>query len=189
MSRCILLRLTLSTLATAIFLGSNAIAQSQDSQSVAEAARRAREEKKKAAAKPARVITEDEVKPATPDASGAAPASTATAAPSDASNAQAAGTSGATGSKDEKKAKEIAAVKEQIKQTQSDLDLLQRDQALQQDTYYSNPDYVHDTAGKAKLDGMKQQVSDKQQELDKLKAHLAELGGTLDNPAATPPKS
>jgi uncharacterized coiled-coil protein SlyX len=91
-------------------------------------------------------------------------------------------------SEDEKLAKELAALKEQIKQAQSDLDLRQREQALQQDTYFSNPDYVHDTAGKAKLDALKQQITDKQQELDRLKARLAELQPTPATPAATSPK-
>ena len=79
-------------------------------------------------------------------------------------------------------------MKEQIKQLQDDLDLLKREQALQKDTYYSNPDYKHDTEGKSKLDGMKQQIGDKQQEFDRLKARLAELGAAPDNSAATPPR-
>jgi hypothetical protein len=60
---------------------------------------------------------------------------------------------------------------------------------LQQDTYFSNPDYVHDTAGKAKLDAIKQQVTDKQQIVDRLKGRLAELQPSSAAPAATPPKS
>jgi len=191
MLRCILLRLALPALAIAGLLAIPAMpqtSQSQDSQSVADAARRAREEKKKAAAKPAKVITEDDVKPAA-DTSGGAPANAAASSPSGASKAA----SAAGGPEDAQKSKEIAALKEQIKQAQGDLDLLQREKALQQDTYYSNPDYVHDTAGKAKIDSMNQQVADKQEELDRLKAHLAELGGTMENspapaaPGGTPP--
>ena len=87
---------------------------------------------------------------------------------------------------DEQLAKEVAALKEQIKQAQSDVDLAKREQALQQDTYFSNPDYVHDTAGKAKLDAIKQQITDKQQELDRLKVRLAELQPAT--PAGTSPK-
>jgi type I restriction-modification system DNA methylase subunit len=77
-------------------------------------------------------------------------------------------------------------LKEQIKQGQSDLDLAKRELALQQDTYFSNVNYARDTAGKAKLDDLKQQVSDKQQELERLKARLTELqaaqGGSEANP-------
>jgi hypothetical protein len=65
---------------------------------------------------------------------------------------------------------------------------VKREQALQQDTYFSNPDYVHDTAGKAKLDSIKQQITGKQQELDRLKARLAELQPVPETPAATSPK-
>jgi cell division protein FtsB len=191
----ILLPLAFSTVLAAGLSATVLAAQGQDSQSVAEAARRAREQKKNAA-KPTKVITDEtlDVKkgdiqsavaeeprmPGTPDAKdqSATPSANAAANPSGA----------AQGPADEKRKKEVAALKEQIKQAQSDLDLLKRDQALQQDTYYSNPDFSHDTAGKAKLDAMKQQVSDKQEELDKLKARLADLGGTLDNPPATPPK-
>ena len=91
-------------------------------------------------------------------------------------------------SENEKLAKELAALKEQIKQAESDLDLAKREQALQQDTYFSNPDYVHDTAGKARLDALKQQITDKQQELDRLKARLAELQPASATPPAAPPK-
>ena len=144
----------------------DAIAEVQpelDPQSVAEAARRAREQKQ-AAAKPAKVISDDEVKPATPTRSGPARAPAA------------AGSAAIPGPRDEKSSKEVADLKDQIKQAQDDLDLLKREKELQQDTYYSNPDYTLDTAGKSKLDGVKQQIGDKQQELDRLKARLAELG-------------
>jgi hypothetical protein len=188
MSRYTLLRLFLPTLAVAGLLANAAMAQSQDSQSVAEAARRAREHKKEPA-KPAKVFTDDDVKPADPSGSAATPAPATAPAPSSPASAPAAGgTTPAAGPKTEKSAKEIAAVKELLKQMQSDLDLLQRDQALKQDTYYSNPDYAHDTDGKSLLDALKQQIGDKQEEADKLKAKLTELGGTPDAPAATPPK-
>jgi hypothetical protein len=188
MSRRILLRLALPALAVVGLLANSRITQSQDSQSVAEAARRAREQKK-AAAKPAKVFTDDDVKPAEPGSSGATAAPPTAPASSNAADAPApAGTSSPADPKNEKKSKEIAGLKEMLKQMQSDLDLLQRDQALKQDTYYSNPDYLHDTAGKSILDAIKQQIGDKQQELDQLKAKLAELGVTLDKPEATPPK-
>jgi hypothetical protein len=148
-----------------------------DPQSVVEAARRAREQKQ-AAVKPAKVVTDDSVKHVTPTRSGPARRAPAAASPaSDATGAPAAAGSAATpGPRDEKPSKEVAALKDQIKQAQGDLDLLRREQAFEQDTYYSNPDYTHDTAAKSKLDGMKQQIGDKQQELDRLKARLGELG-------------
>jgi hypothetical protein len=153
-----------------------------DPQSVADATRRALEQRE-AAAKSAKVITNDGVKSATPAGSGSAraqaaawPASVATGAPA------AAGSAATPGPRDERSSEEVAALKEQIKQLQDDLDLLKREQALQKDTYYSNPDYKHDTEGKSKLDGMKQQIGDKQQEFDRLKARLAELGAARTIP-------
>jgi hypothetical protein len=187
MLRFIPLRLALSiVLAPALFAASS-FAQSQDSQSVAEAARRAREQKKKSE-KPAKVITDEtlDVKkgdvqsataeqlrmPGAPETQGQ-PAAANT--PSSANQAE--------------NAKEIAALKEHIKQAQSDLDLLQRQLSLEQDNYFSKPDYIHDTPGKAKVDGIKQQVDDAQQALDRLKARLAELQPVPPAPPAAPPKS
>ena len=174
MLRCITLRLTLPIVLAATLLPATAFAQSQDTQSVAEAARRARAQKK-APAKPAKVITEDDVKPAvqaTP-ATPASPDATAvsgTPAPPSSSNATAASSSSAPDAKDQKDSKEVAALKAQIKAALGDLDLVVREQSLERDNYYSNTDYVHDTAGKAKLDALIQQISDKQQDLDRLKA-------------------
>jgi hypothetical protein len=190
MSRFISLRLAVSVVLASALLSPAAFAQSQDS--VAEAARRARE-KKKTAAKPAKVVTDETLDVKKGDVQSAAaeqlrmpgtPETQAQPAPANAPSSAA--PSEKKGAEDEKLAKELAALKEQIKQAQSDLDLAQRDQALQQDTYFSNPDYVHDTAGKAKLDALKQLITDKQQELDRLKARLAELQPAT--PAATPPK-
>src|SRR5713226_7637870 len=201
MLRCIPLRLALPVVLAAALLPSVAFAQSQDSQSVAEAARRARE-KKKAPAKPAKVITDDtlDVKkgdvqsataeqlriPGSPETS-AQPAAGAANAQVDAS-APAASASQTPDAKDQKNAKEIAKLKDQVKQAQGDLDLLQREQSLEQDNYYSNTDYARDTSGKAKLDTLKQQISDKQQELERLKTRLAELLAAQSASAGTPPK-
>jgi hypothetical protein len=190
MLRLISLRLAVSVVLASALLPAAAFAQPQDS--VAEAARRARE-KKKTAAKPAKVVTDETLDVKKGDVQSAAaeqlrmpgtPETQAQPAPANAPSSAAPGEK--KGSEDEKLAKELAALKEQIKQAQSDLDLAQRGQALQQDTYFSNPDYVHDTAGKAKLDAMKQQIIDKQQDLDRLKARLAELQPAT--PAATSPK-
>jgi len=214
MLRCITLRLALPVVLAAALLSAPAFAQSQDSQSVAEAARRARGQKK-SSAKPAKVITEDDVKPAAqaspatpapPDATTAsgtpappasstpvaAAASSAPASPvsstANAASAPAASSTPAPGAKDQKISKEVTELKAKIKQAQSDLDLLQREQSLEQDNYYSNSDYVHDTAGKAKLDALKQQISDKQQELERLKARLAELQLLQGSSPGTPPQ-
>ena len=82
--------------------------------------------------------------------------------------------------------KERVALKEKIKDAQSDLDLLQREYQLDQDSFYSSPEYAKNTSGKEKLDAMKQQISNKQQELDQLKARLAALPAPQEGPATTP---
>ena len=173
-------------------------AQSQDnsSQSVAEAARKAKERKKNAP-KENHVITEDtlNLRAASADASGAPPPgtvlNTTPVAPSsdaasgegapatDANSTAARSAETSTSSDDEKKKAEMAAAvartKELLAQTQNELDVLKRRLALDSDSFYSNPDYAHDTLGKAKLDDMKQSISDKQISVDDLKRKLTEL--------------
>ena len=161
-----------------------AFSQSQDSESVAEAARRARE-KKKDSAKPAKVITDDTLdvkkgevqsavaeEPKIPGADAAnQPGNRATNPATTDAQRQAA--------KDEKLRKEIAAVKEQLKEALGDLDLLQRENRLDQDTYYSQPNFASDAAGKQKLDDQQHKMSGKRQEIDRLKGKLADLQRSL----------
>ncbi len=191
MLRYITLRLTLPAVLSVTLLPAAAFAQSQDSQSVAEAARKARAQKKNTEKAP-KVITDEtldvkkgDVQSATAEqprmpGSPEAPAQPAAAA--------APSTPAAPAAKDQKESKEVADLKVKIKRAQDDLDLLQREQSLENDSYYSQTDYAHDTAGKAKLDDLKQQVTDKQQELERLKARLAELQLAQSGAANTPPK-
>ena len=191
MLRYITLRLTLPAVLSVTLLPATAFAQSQDSQSVAEAARKARAQKKNTEKAP-KVITDEtldvkkgDVQSATAEqprmpGSPEAPAQPAAAA--------APGTPAALAAKDQKDAKEVADLKVKIKRTQDDLDLLQREQTLENDRYYSQTGYAQDTAGKAKLDDLKQQVTDKQQVLERLKARLAELQPAQSGAASTPPK-
>jgi hypothetical protein len=202
MSRYILLRYAVPALLAATLLPAAAFAQSQDSQSVAEAARRAREKKKAQAKPPGKVITDDtldvkkdDVQSATAEqlripGTPAAPAPTASSAPNaPATGAAAAADAPATpATKDAKESKEVTELKEKIKQAESDLDLLNREYRLDQDTYFSKPDYADDAEGKQKLDDEKVQISSKQQEVDRLKAKLADLLQLLGTPASTPPK-
>jgi chromosome condensin MukBEF ATPase and DNA-binding subunit MukB len=196
MSRYMLLRFALLALLTATLLPAAAFSQSQDSQSVAEAARRARE-RKKTEAKPVKVITDETLDVKKGDVQSAvaevpkmpgAPEPNAQSA-NNAPGANAPDSSAATnGSEEEKLKKELAAVKEQLKQAQSDLDLLQREYRLDQDTFYSNVNYASDTAGKQKLDDEKQQISDKREEVERLKAKLADLQQALGATESTAPK-
>lgn len=167
-----------------------------DTQSVAEAARRAREkkeEKKKDTTKPVRVITDDtldvkkgDIQSATaelPQIPGAANAN-APAAAAPAANA-ANSSAGAKGPQSEKQKKELDDAKEQLKQALSDLDLLQRENRLDQDAYYSKPDYAGDAAGKQKLDDEKQAISDKRDEVERLKTKVADLQKSLNSSSSS----
>jgi len=127
--------------------------------------------------------------PASPNAAAAtaSPASSAssTAAPA---NAPAAGSPSAPDGKDQKESKEVTELKAQIKKALDDLSLVLREQSLENDKFYSNTDYVHDTAGKAKLDELLQQATEKQKLLDRLKAQLAEMLPPKDSSVPAPPK-
>ena len=156
------------------------------SQSIAEAARKSRQAAKNSS-KPSKVITDDDldkenIKPGAQGLNVGAPAELEIQPPSPAAVAEAAATPStppdpateAAASDDP----EIARLKDTIADAEKDADLSRRDLALQQDTFYSNPDYVHDSAGKAKLAALQQQINDKQQDIDRLKARLAALEET-----------
>ena len=161
-----------------------AFSQSQDSQSVAEAARRARE-KKKDSAKPAKVITDDTLDVKKGDVQSAVaeepkiPGADAANQPGNRATNPATTDAQRQAAKDEKLRKEIAAVKEQLKEALGDLDLLQRENRLDQDTYYSQPNFASDAAGKQKLDDQQHKMSGKRQEIDRLKGKLADLQKSL----------
>jgi hypothetical protein len=200
-------RVVLPAALTATLFSFPASGQSQDQQtpSVAEAARRAREQKKKTE-KPGRVIDDDNLKPSDPTGPpdlqtakawdpGAATSPAATPA------SPAAPSAGATSN--EKKeasanAAEAASMKSQLEELEKELDLLRRELPLERDNYYSKADYARDTAGKSKLDALQQQLTDKQQDVDALKTRLAAMleqlpheqpasPGNNQNPA-TPPQ-
>ena len=179
-------------------------AQSQDNaaSSVAEAARKAKEQKK-TSSKDARVITNDTIslRPASSDSGARPPAGTVITSPPAGSTeaaalpAAAAATSGketakaanaaappsapaqpalSAGEKKEQSA-EAAKAKEMLAQLQSELDVLKRELALDSDSYYSNPDYSRDADGKAKLDELQKMIGDKQVSLEDLKKQVAEI--------------
>jgi hypothetical protein len=159
--------------------------------SIADAARQAREQKK-AAAKPEAVVTNDTLHPiaAAPVSSTAAPsaathaASTAAtmaptaenpAADSSVSDAAAPSASAqpALSPEDTEKLKsEIAAIKQQLKDKQGEMDVLQRLYDLDKESLYSKPDPTRDTAGIAKLSSEQDELKQKQEEFAKLKAEL-----------------
>jgi flagellar motility protein MotE (MotC chaperone) len=164
--------------------------QSQDqqssnrqSQSIADAARRSRESAKNAT-KPSKIISDDDldkenIKPGNqglpldtppklevqpPSSDAVAEATVELSAPADPAVVP-------TAADDP----EIRRLKDNIADAEKDADLARRELALDQDTFYSNPDYEHDVAGKAKLASLQQQIKEKQQEVDRLKTRLAKL--------------
>jgi hypothetical protein len=159
--------------------------QSDPAPSVAEAARRARE-KKKENAKPVRTLTNDDL-PAAP----AGDAVTGTATPTPAAKGEDAVAPAANDDGEKKppappndeiakqrKAYNAAALeraKKQLAQLLSELDIMERKAVLDSDSYYSKTDYASDKEGKANLDAEAQQISDKKQTVDELKARVAEL--------------
>jgi hypothetical protein len=173
--------------------------QDQQTQSVADAARHARDQKK-AAAKSTKVITDEDIdkknlKPGAEGLNVGAPPKLDTQPPSPAAVAAAEAADQAADSAAKEPAKkagedpEIGGLKGQIAQAAKELDLLQRELALDQDEYFSKPDYVSDKAGKAKLDAQQRQINDKKQDLEGLKTRLAALqeleGRKKSAPAAT----
>jgi hypothetical protein len=182
MLRRITLRLALPAVLAVTLLPATASPQSQDSESVAEAARKARAQKKNPEKSP-KVITDETLNVKKGDVQSAVaeqprmPGTPETPAqPAGTANAPAQGLNNAS-EQDKARAalKERVALKEKIKAAQSDLDLLQREYQLDQDSFYSSPDYAKNITGKDKLDALKQQISDKQQELEQLKTKLAAL--------------
>ena len=204
MSHANSLRLTLAILTASALLPCAMRAQepSQDDRAIVEAARKAREKKK--TEKPVHVIDEEALKPSpgptNPPDLQTAKASVATvrgeAAAAPASESAPAAEQKNSDKKDRnEEAKrltaEVAKAKEKLAELQKQQDLLQRELALDKDTVYSNPDYTHDTAGKAKLDNLQQQINAKQLEVNEAKAHLEDLQSKLaqvaPSDASTPP--
>jgi hypothetical protein len=185
------LRFTVPLIAVgALLSGAAGSTPAQDAQaqpqSVADAARQAREAKK--AAPKSKTITDDDlnkipktgaeaINAASPSTSAAQPASPAAAeaAAETPDQTPAPASSEASPAKKAGANPELAKLKAQIAQVKKELDLAQRELALDQDTFFSNPDHDHDTAGKAKLAAEQQQINDKQQQLDTLNTRLAAL--------------
>jgi hypothetical protein len=172
--------------------------QSQDSsQSVADAARAARAAKK---TKTAKVISDEDIDKSSYNSGGlnvgAAPTSDSQApnaaevkADLKADEAQLAAETTATVKPGEDPA--IARAREALAEAAAKLDLLKRANALDQDTYYSKPNYTTDHDGKSKLDAEQAEINDQQATVDDLKAKLeqlkAEHGVTDPAPAAKKP--
>lgn len=213
-------RVIATLLGAVISLPVAALAQAQDAQSqqdssVADAARRNRDKKKSPSnpPKPGKVITDDDLdrrnfspgqeglNVGSPPKLETEPPSPQAVAAAEASDKAEQGSVKEAGEQDA----EIARLKEQVKDAEKDLELARRQAALDQDSFLSQTDYAHDTAGKANLERDRQQINDKQQEVERLKTRLAALEELkshrkparkkaasppqTENPPSTPPQS
>jgi hypothetical protein len=164
--------------------------QQDDAPSVAEAARRARQQKQEAA-KPAHVIDNDVIAPA-PAAPPASPNAPVPASPSSDANAakppEGAPKVEADKTDEEKKNADLGALKQEIADKLAKVNLQQRELSLTQDTYLSNPDHDHDKTGKEKLDSMQADLAQLQAELTELQAKLAAIAPASDEKAPETPK-
>jgi hypothetical protein len=70
---------------------------------------------------------------------------------------------------------EAVSIQRKLDLAKQQLGLLQREFALDQNTYYSRTGYAQDTAGKARLDAEQQQIQSLQSEVDRLSNELAAL--------------
>jgi hypothetical protein len=68
---------------------------------------------------------------------------------------------------------EDAEIQAKIDAAEQQLNSLERELALDQDTYYSKPNYAGDSAGKAKLDAELEQKQSLQSEIERLKGELS----------------
>jgi hypothetical protein len=196
-------------------LATQVAAQDSQDTSVADAARRAQEQKK-STPKSVKVITNENIpgapKPdatqptpspdavtqipltteATPRAPTAATAATSTDADQPATGAAAAPATATTDAKtpaDNAAANpEVAALKRQITDQQRAVDLLLRLHSLDQDAFLSNPDHAKDPQGKAKLDAQGEEIRAKVAAVAALKAKLDAIapGESAKPPAPKP---
>ncbi len=164
--------------------------EQQQEVSVAELARRLREQKK-SAPEAKQVWTNDNL----PQVAGApvnvvgrtAQPRQATPGETEASGPEAAAGKGAK-SADKEKGKdraeaeaELAQEKQHLETAKHELDLLQRDLNLHRQQFYSDPGYASNTEGKAALDEFASQVEAKRQEVQQTEQKIAALEGKLES--------
>ena len=184
--------LNIALLMASTVIPSRVNAQAQDvtqqNQSVADAARRNREQKKSLVRR-ARVISDDDLDReyfrsgqeglnvgSAPALQTAAPGASAVAAAESADAAAIASTEAPVpNNKETNEDVEIAVAKARIAGEEIDLDLQRRALALNEDTVYSNPNYTDSHVGKAKLEAEQQRINEKQRQIEDLKGHLAAL--------------
>lgn len=167
-----------------LFISLPAVANAQQtSQSLADAARKVKEQQKQAP-QVKTVWTNDNlptgatvsvVGPAPQQANATQPNAPAeNAAPEDTDTERA------------KLSAELDQAKKQLESGKTDLDLAQREYKLDSDEYYAAPDYADNEPGKAKLSSDKSQVEAKQQAVDEAQKKTDQLQKEIDSLDAKP---
>ena len=161
---------------------------------VADAARKAREEKeKKNAQKPKRVFTDDDVRPAAPEKPAVQNASAATPATAGAEGASAATAAGQKAEGEEKEdpnsekawRKRFREQHQKIANAEKELDILQRELQKSSVQYYADPQKAMreqnsrgEINGKtAKIEAKKKELEQLRQQLDDMESDLRKAGG------------
>ena len=182
--------------------------QQGDAASIADAARRSREQKRetqkdqgKAAkvwdndtipSKPGAISVVGQTAAASPDDAAADAAATGAVAASGASgddkaNASASGTAAASEKSDASKVtaeiaaiqSDLASARNQLQTAKADLDILQRKFTLDSRTYYGKPNYAADKDGAASLDAEKAEVDEKQRAVADAQMKVEQLEAKL----------
>lgn len=163
-----------------------AFAAGAQEQSVAEAARKARE-KKKEAPKAAKVFTNDNIPKAGAEVSVVGSGAASAAASTTEGGEKAAAKKGAEGeepvdpSKDEAgwRAK-FADIRTKIAQAEKELDILQREFNLMQQQYYSDPNKaLREQYDRKDINDQRKKIQDKQDELQRLRQQQSNLEDEL----------
>ncbi len=170
-------------------------------ESVAEAARRAKAEReqKKATEKQARTVDNDnlpapKIGEAVNVVGQTAPAPSVVPGQGPAASAPSPEDAEAKDQERQKTAEQIKDAKAQLEDSKKDLEIAKRAFDLDRDSYYSDPNFQSNKAGKTHLDGEQASIAAKQQAVDKLQQtikdlqeKLKNLGGTAEEKTAPPP--
>jgi chromosome segregation ATPase len=155
------------------------LAQAPQKESLAEAARRLREQKQSSGSP--RVITNDHLAAGTPILTSAEPGEGSAASASSGESGTAAPR--AVSEEEEKERAEaeqaVRQEKARLEQLKRDLELLERDADLARQQFYSNPAYANDSAGQRRINDQLAQVASKKSELAASEASLKEAEARL----------
>jgi hypothetical protein len=179
------LRKLFAPAAIILFLGTYAAAQTSSTapqQSVAEAARKARAEKK-APSKPVKVFTDDDVRnlKGTISVVGGAPPSDAAGKPAETAAAAGQEKSAAAEAKDEASwRKKFAGARKTLADDNKELDILQREYNLKQQQFYTDPNAaLKQQNSREDLNKTLDQINAKKQDVEKDKQAIADLEDEL----------